>query len=192
MLRYSLWQSTTELLYLPLPSRVKLRAKWFIDTVVWRLGDGLGAVVVLIFAAQLGWTPQQISWIAILVILGWLAAAYVAGKQYVVVLQHSISQHRVDAEQLSAPTLDRSTADVLANAMLASDSGEVLYALSLFEVERQRGVHPVVRGLLNHPAPEVRQKAISTLSAAGDKSVRPAVEVLLEDPDHGVRTEAML
>ena len=191
VLRYSIWQSTTELLYLPLPSRVKLRAKWFIDTVVWRLGDGLAAVVVLIFAAQLGWTPQQISWIAIPVILGWLAAAYVAGKQYVVVLQHSISQHRLDT-QVSTATLDRSTADVLANAMLAPDAGEVLYALSLFEVERQRDVHPVVRDLLNHPAPEVRQRAISILSAAGDKSVRPAVEILLKDPNHGVRTEAML
>ncbi len=192
VLRYSVWQSTTELLYLPLPSRGKLRAKWFIDTVVWRLGDGLAAVVVLIFAAQLGWTPQQISWIAILLILGWLAAAYVAGKQYVVVLQDSISQHRLDIEQVSTPTLGRSTVDVLAKTILASDSGEVLYALSLFEVESQRGVHPVVRGLLNHPAPEVRQKAISILSAAGDKSVRPAVEVLLKDPDDGVRTEAML
>ncbi len=192
VLRYSVWQSTTELLYLPLPSRVKLRAKWFIDTVVWRLGDGLAALVVLIFAAQLRWTPQQISWIAILLILGWLAAAYVAGKQYVVVLQESISQHRLDTEQVSTPTLDRSTVDVLAKTILASDAREVLYALSLFEAQHQRGVHPVVRGLLNHPAPEVRQKAISILSAVGDKSVRPAVEILLKDPDHGVKTEAML
>ena len=192
VLRYSVWQSTTELLYLPLPNRVKLQAKWFIDTVVWRLGDGLAAVVVLIFAAKLGWTPQQISWIAILLILGWLAAAYVAGKQYVVVLQDSISQHRLDAEQASTPTLDRSTADLLAKKILTSDPGEILYALSLFEVERQRAAHPVVRGLLSHPAPEVRQKAISILSAVGDKSVRPAIEVLLKDPDHSVRTEAML
>src|SRR5271165_3298977 len=66
VLRYSIDRSTIELLYLPLPNRVKLQAKWFIDTVVWRLGDGLAGVVVLIFAARLGWTPQQVSWIAIL------------------------------------------------------------------------------------------------------------------------------
>jgi len=28
------------LLYLPLPNSVKLQAKWFIDTVVWRVGTG--------------------------------------------------------------------------------------------------------------------------------------------------------
>jgi AAA family ATP:ADP antiporter len=69
---------------------------------------------------------------------------------------------------------------------------EILYALSLFEVERQRVAHPVIESLLTHPAPQVRQKAISLLSAAGDKSVRPAIESLLKDPDHNVRTEAML
>jgi AAA family ATP:ADP antiporter len=50
----------------------------------------------------------------------------------------------------------------------------------------------VIRGLLNHPAPKVRQKAISILSAAGDNSVQPSIELLLKDPDHSVRTEAML
>jgi ATP:ADP antiporter, AAA family len=192
VLRYSIDRSTIELLYLPLPNPVKLQAKWFIDTVVWRLGDGLAGVVVLIFAAQLHWSPQQISWIAILLILGWLAAVYVAGKQYVIVLQDSISQHRLDAEQASTLALDRSTADLLAKKILTSDPREILYALSLFEVERQRAAHPVIRGLLNHSSPEVRQKAISILSAVGDKSVLPSVEALLKDTDPGVRTEAML
>ena len=192
VLRYSIDRSTIELLYLPLPNRVKLQAKWFIDTVVWRLGDGLAGVVVLIFAARLGWTPQQVSWIAILLILGWLAAVYVAGTQYVVVLQDSISQHRLDAEQSSTLALDRSTADLLTKKILTSDPSEILYALSLFEVERQRAAHPVIRGLLYHPSPEVRQKAVSILAAVGDKSVRPSMEALLKDPDPGVRTEAML
>lgn len=192
VLRFSIDRSTTELLYLPLPNQVKLHAKWFIDTVIWRLGDGLSGVVVLIFAASLHWTAQQISWIAIVLILGWMIAVYVAGKQYVVVLQESISQHRLDAEQASALALDRSTADLLAKTILSSDTKEILYALSLFEVERDRAPHPVIRGLLNHPSAEVRQKAISILCAVGDRSVRPAMEALLKDPDSGVRTEAML
>ena len=192
VVRYSIDRSTIELLYLPLPNRVKLQAKWFIDTVVWRVGDGLAGVIVLIFASRLGWTPQQISWIASLLILGWIAAVYVAGKQYVVVLQECISQHRLDAEQASTLALDRSTADLLAKMILTSDANEILYALSLFEVERDRAPHPVIRGLLNHPSADVRQKAISILSAIGDGSVRPAIEALMRDPDPGVRTEAML
>src|ERR1700741_1883616 len=60
--RYSLDKSAVELLYLPLPHTLKLRAKWFIDTVIWRLGDGLAGVTVLIFASYLHLTARQMSW----------------------------------------------------------------------------------------------------------------------------------
>jgi ATP:ADP antiporter, AAA family len=192
VLRYSIDRSTSELLYLPLPQQAKLKAKWFIDTVVWRFGDGLAGVAVLIFAGQFHWAPPQLSWIALLLTVGWLAAVQLAGKQYVAVLKDSIGQHRLDAEQVSALALDRSTADYLASKLQTSDLNEILYALSLFEVERQRAAHPVIESLLAHPAPQVRQKAISLLSAVGDKSVGPAIQSLLKDPDHNVRTEAML
>ena len=46
VLRYSLDKSTTELLYLPLAARLKLQVKWFIDTVIWRLGDGMSSTYV--------------------------------------------------------------------------------------------------------------------------------------------------
>jgi AAA family ATP:ADP antiporter len=192
VLRYSLDKSAVELLYLPLPHSLKLRAKWFIDTVIWRLGDGLAGVTVLIFATYLKMPARQVTWIALLLIVAWLVSVSVTGKQYIAALKESISQHRLNADQVSAMALDRSTADLLTSKILVSDPGEILYALSLFEVERQRAVHPVIRGLLSHPAPAVRQKAISLLSAAGDKSVLPSIQPLLQDPDHGVRTEAML
>jgi AAA family ATP:ADP antiporter len=70
VLRYSIDRSAIELLYLPLPHYARVQAKWFIDTVVWRLGDGLAGLVVLIFAAQLHMQPQQISWIAMLLTFG--------------------------------------------------------------------------------------------------------------------------
>jgi AAA family ATP:ADP antiporter len=192
VLRYSLDKSTTELLYLPLPARVKLQVKWFIDTVIWRLGDGLAGLTVLIFATTLHLPVRQISWIALLLVSGWLVAVSVARRQYVATLKESISQHRVDVEQSSTAVLDRSTADLVATKLSASDPNDILYALSLFEVERQRAVHPAIRSLLSHPSAEIRRKAIAILSASSDKTVRPDMERLLRDPDLNVRTEALL
>jgi ATP:ADP antiporter, AAA family len=193
-LRYSLDKSTAELLYLPLPARIKLQVKWFIDTVIWRMGDGLSGLAVLIFATTLHLPARQISWIVLALGGCWLAAVSVARRQYVASLKESISQHRVDVEQASTAVLDRSTADLLASKLSASDPNDILYALSLFEVERQRAAHPVVRSLLSHPAAAVRQKAIVILAASGDKdkTLRPDIEKLLRDPDLNVRTEALL
>jgi len=194
VLRYSVDKSAAELLYLPLPSSFKFQVKWFIDTVVWRFGDGLAGVTVLIFATALHLPARQISWVAIVLGALWIGAVLVARKQYVVALTETITQHMLDAEaeQGSALVLDRSATDLLVTKASSSDPGEILYALSLFEVERKTAAHPVVRGLLQHSAPEVRQKAIAILSASGDKTVLPEIEGLLKDPDLNVRTEALI
>jgi AAA family ATP:ADP antiporter len=192
VLRYSLDKSTAELLYLPLSVRLKLQVKWFIDTVIWRLGDGLSGLAVLIFATSLHMSARQMSWIVLVLVSGWLAAVSVARREYVATLRESISQHRVDLEQASTSVLDRSTADLLTTKLSASDPDDILYALGLFEVERQRAVHPALRGLLNHPSAQIRQKAITILSEAGDLTVLPDVKRLLKDPDLNVRTEALL
>lgn len=192
VLRYSIDKSTVELLYLPVPSSIKLHAKWFIDTVVWRMGDGLSGLTVLIFATWLHLPARQISWIVILLVSGWLAAVVVARRQYVVTLEHNISRHRIDVEQASTLVLDRSTSELLTARMFAADPKEILYALSLLEVERKRVDHPVVRGLLGHSDKEVRHKALAILDASGDKTVLPEVKLLLKDSDLNVRTDAML
>ena len=178
--------------YLPVPANVKLQAKSIIDTVIWRMGDGLAGVTVLLFATYLHWSARQMSWVVLVLLAGWLIAAFVAPRQYVGTLRECIQQHRLDAERASAPVLDRSTTDILAANLAATDPKEILYALSLFELERHQAVHPAVRDLLQHPAPEVKQKAIGMLAAAGDKSVQPQIEQLLHDPHLGVRTEALL
>jgi ATP:ADP antiporter, AAA family len=149
-------------------------------------------LAVLVFATYLHMPARQISWIALIFITGWLVAVAVARRQYVVSLKESVAQHRVDVEQASTSVLDRSTADVLATKLTASDPAEVLYALSMFEVERQRAAHPAIRALLTHPSAQIRQKAITILSESGDATVRSDIEPLLKDADLNVRTEALL
>jgi ATP:ADP antiporter, AAA family len=192
ILRYSLDRSTVELLYLPLAHRVKLQAKWFIDTVLWRMGDGLAGVVVLIFATYLHVPARQLSYIVLLLIAGWLAAVFVGSRQYLAVLKELLNQHRLSTEQATTLTLDRSTSELLASKLQVSDPKEILYALSFYGVERAKTPHPAVRNLLHHASGEVRLQALVILSASGDTTVLPTVEKMLKDPEIAVRTEAML
>jgi ATP:ADP antiporter, AAA family len=189
--RHSIDKSSVELLYLPLPSRVKFQVKWFIDTVVWRMGTGLAGVTVLFFVTYLRLSARQMSWVGLVLVGGWLAAAWVARQQYVATLTEILREHRLEADRAIAPVLDRSTAEVLAAKLSASDPNEVLYALSILESDQQAS-YPPIRVLLNHPAAEVRKKAISVLDAGGDKTVVPQIEDLLQDPSLDVRTEALL
>ena len=191
VLRYSIDKATVELLYLPVPAAHTFRVKSFIDTVVYRVGDATGGLVVLAFAAALGWSPRQMAWIGMVLVGAWVGVAYVARRQYVENLRESIHQHRVDFERASLPVMDRD-ASRLISSRLKGSTREIAYALSLFEMAHDRKVHPAVRGLLHHEQPEIRRQAISLLTRAGDASVKAEVERLLSDPSLDVRTEALL
>jgi ATP/ADP translocase len=191
VLRYSVDKATVELLYLPVPAGLTFRIKSFIDTVIYRLGDAMGGVTVLLFAAALHLSPVEIAWVSLALVAAWLWAAATARRQYVANLRDSIHQHRVDTERANAPVIEREAADLIA-ARLSGTPSEILYALSLFEMSRDSAVHPAVRGLLQHESSEVRQRALRLLSRAADVAVLHDVERLLYDDHLEVRTEALL
>jgi ATP:ADP antiporter, AAA family len=191
VLRYSIDKATVELLYLPVSSAHTFKVKSFIDTVVYRFGDASGGLLVLLFAAGLGWSPSQLSVVGMVLVGAWMVVAFVARKQYVENLRESIHQHRVDHERAVMPVLDRDTTQMI-SSRLKGNTREIAYALNLFEIAHDRKVHPAVRGLLSHDDPTIRQQAIRLLARAGDATVKPDVERLVQDPHLEVRTEALL
>jgi AAA family ATP:ADP antiporter len=192
VLRYSIDRPAVELLYLPLPPGLKVQVKSFIDTVVWRLGDGLAGLSVLVLVTLLGVGPLRMSFVALLALVLWLSLAVRSRRRYVALLRDAIHQHRLDAERAAAPVLDRSTTEIFGAGLHSVDPREILYALDLLTVGDRPAHHPAIRGLLGHDSPEVRERALAILSAAGDRSVLGEVEGLLRDPHPGVRTEALL
>jgi AAA family ATP:ADP antiporter len=192
VLRYSLDKATVELLYLPVPAAITFRVKSFIDTVVYRVGDALGGLSILLFASGLGFAPVQMTWIALLALAGWLWAAFVARLQYVENLRESIHQHRVDAERAAAPLMDRAASDLLIEQLHGGTPDQILYSLRLLDASHDRRVQPAVRELIDHESPEVRAHALHLLSRQGDPALNERVERLLYDPHLEVRTEALL
>jgi AAA family ATP:ADP antiporter len=192
VLRYSLDKATVELLYLPVPATLMFRVKSFIDTVVFRIGDALGGIAILLFASMLGLTAVQMTWIGLIALGGWLWAAFIARLQYVENLRESIYQHRVDAERSAAPVIERTAADLLVTQLQTGTPEQILYALNLLEASNDRTVYPVLRDLISHDSPNVRAQAVRLLARHGDDTLNGTIERLLYDPHLEVRTEALL
>jgi len=190
--RYSVDTSALQLLYLPVSPNIKLQVKSFIDTVIWRFGDGLAGLTLLVFATNLHFTPREIGWVNLALLGGWIVAAIVARHQYVATLRNNIQQIRIQPEKVSVPILDQFTRNVFAEKLNSPDVNEVMYALNLFEMAQHLHVHSAVRTLLNHPSPHVKKKAVYILNNAGDLSVRDQVVALLTDNSLDVRAEALL
>jgi len=190
--RYSIDTSALQLLYLPVPVSIKMQVKSFIDTVIWRFGDGLAGLTLLVFATDLHFSARQISWVTLVLLGTWIVAAFIARRQYIATLRENIQQVRIQPEQVSVPILDRFTSNLFAEKLGSTDVNEVIYALDLFEMAQEIKTHSAVRHLLDHPSAHVRRRAISILNIAGDVSVRDDMPRLLTDSSLEVRTEALL
>lgn len=192
LLRFSLDKSSAELLYLPVaPPDIKAQIKSFIDGFIWRSADGVAAVALLLFANKLNFSPGRISLVNFVFLIGWIAIAYGVRREYVNVLRQAIERRTLDPERTAAGILDSTTTEVLARALERGGEQQMLYGLSLFEMGREPGWHPLLRGLLGHASPAVRERALRLLGDAGDRQVRPQVEKMLGDESLEVRTEAL-
>jgi len=189
--RYSLDTAAQQLLYLPVSARVKLQVKSFIDTVIWRFGGGFAGVMLLIFATGLGFTPAQIGWVSLVLVSIWLATAFGARRRYIATLGDSIRQLEFDESNGAVAVLDSTTSNILITKLRSTDTTEVLNALSLYEMGQHQLVLGAVQGLLDHPVPAVRCRAISVLREASDTTAHETILKLLHDEDLGVRTEAL-
>ena len=192
VLRYSIDKPTVELLYLPVPAEQTLAVKSFIDTVVWRLGDGLAGLTILVAAGLGQMAAVQVTWVNLVLLGGWLTSAWVAQRQYVLNLRDSIQHYRLDAERAVAAGLDRNAEQMLTTQLAGDDPAEVLYALRMLGAGGAHVMHPAVRGLVAHPSSDVRQEAIRLLDEGADTDARGFIEKALYDEDLHVRTQALL
>jgi len=189
-IRYSLDQSTRELLYLPVPTAVKYKVKPLIDMAVYRGGTGLGGVILLIVVNRMGFGIQQVAGICIALIGFWVVVTLRMRREFRESVKHLIGVRDVDLDELIVQRLNAETLGEICEVVQHGNEQEVLYALDLLEHNASYLCADLSK-LLEHPSAAVRAKAITRLLEIGDESALPAVQKLLHDPSLLVRVEAI-
>ena len=193
-LRYTLDKTTREVLFLPLPTAVKYRAKPFVDVTVDRFAKGLAALLALVLIKPwgLGFTWQQISYASLTVTALWVVTAVLARREYLATFRRSIERHEVETAAARPDLADPATVEALVEELAHPDEQRVLYAIDLLEaLNRRRLVTPL---LLHHESEAVRVRALQALEAARPELRERwsgAVERLLKDASADVRAAAV-
>jgi AAA family ATP:ADP antiporter len=95
---------TREVLFTVLPREDRYKAKSFIDTVVYRLGDQVGAWAYALVGA-LGWGSRALPLVAIPISFIWLANAIWLGRRQEQLASEQLPRHPVDEARIRwAPT----------------------------------------------------------------------------------------
>ena len=107
-LRYTVDKTTREILFLPLPGDIKLKAKSFVDVTVDRAAKAGGALLLLVLVKPWGLnlTWQQLSFASLVMTALWILMALRARRGYLLAFRQSLVSRRRAGER-AAPERGR-------------------------------------------------------------------------------------
>jgi AAA family ATP:ADP antiporter len=186
-LRHTLYRSAVEVLYLPLDSRRRERAKGLIEVFGHRVGQAVASLLI-IAAVGVGLTTQQLGVVLLFLVLAWVVAIMSTRRQYVDQFRARLRQGVIDT-QLELEELDRHSLDVLLNALNSDQDAEVIAAIDIFDRHGRAELIPVL--VLYHPSTRVRTRALEAFAEATDHRFIPVARRMLSDDDPDVRAAAL-
>lgn len=191
--RYSAERAGREILYVPLPDSIKLKAKAYIDMAVEKgLGKALSSV--LIGASILFIDYRKVGYVAVALGVVWVVVAVAVRREYVRSLARSIRGRFASFEGIFASMADASTMPVVQQALSSGDERGIAFALDLVNQADPASARPLVEdlhGLLANPSPRIRERALDALTDFPEETDQQRVLELAEDPDERVRIAAV-
>ena len=189
--RFSIHRSGIELLYLPIPLKVKNQVKGFIDIFIDRFGLGVGGLLLLICTSWFVLSIPQLSLIVCTMVSLWIALSLIIRREYLNSFRLALEKKIIQPEDLRVRISDSAILESLARLLESPDERLVLYALKLLADSDSQVWLDKIPALLQHSSPRVRSLTIQSLSRRSERDLETAVRQHLNDPDLEVRGEAI-
>lgn len=203
-LRYTINDSTLQLLYLPLPTNLRSRAKATIDGILKPLSIGVAGLLMALLVGRLdsligvdlGFRieTEQLSWAVAVGLMGWLATLVGLRREYLKSLLQTLDKRRLNFADANFEIHDEQTLESVRQSLASNDIGKVLHALDLVPFVSGKGresVNTQVAALLDHDMEDVRVRALDTLRDEASALDKAELVVLLSDESARVRAAAV-
>ena len=204
ILRYTVTDSTMQLMYLPLPTLFRGRAKALIDGVLKSTAIGAtGLILSLLFNSWEDYLPesirfnitiQDLSWLTAGALIFWMVTLVGLRAEYLKSLVKTLQQRRLRFGEHELVISDDKTVNTLLNTLSSKNLGDVLHSLELLPTiaPRIRGqISHSVEALLHHKSEDVVTQALKYLRQYSSPNI-DVIAPLLESENGSIRAEAAL
>jgi len=182
--------SALNVLYLPVPSNMRLRAAQLVES-LYALSFGILGVVFLLLQKLPAWTHVHWSFPVLGLAAAWVALLGPLRQQYTRALAENLKKRTLDFEGETIDISDDTTAGVLANALGHADELYVVHALQLISAAPKLNWDRHVAALLAHFSPAVRSLALQHLGRPGNSAYAEQISGLLAASEPEVRAAAI-
>ena len=192
VLRYTLYDVSLNLLYIPVSSSLRARAKAFLDGILKPASIGLCALF-LWYASRAGWEVRHLSWIAVGCLGLWIAVIFRGYRAYLVTLASSLRRERLPLGSLASQLEGEAAVAVFHRILREGDAAEIRDALGLMQHLSLKVLdEKELALLLKRPEAEVQIALMRLLATQGGRYGQQAIRLSCEHKDASVRAEAIL
>jgi hypothetical protein len=191
--RYSAERTGREILYVPVPDDVKLKAKAYIDVAIEK-GLGKVASAFIIAPLLLIFDYRRIAFVGAALALVWLVAVAATHREFVRTLARSIQGRFASLRGVFASLTDARTLPILRSALSSGEPVQTAFVLDLLDQAGPADVRPLadgLHGLLRHPSQEIRTRALDVLGGFPEAANESAIRGCLSDLEPPVREAAV-
>jgi ATP:ADP antiporter, AAA family len=192
-IRYSLQEATTEVLYLPLPSRVRARVRPMIDMFGMRLFDGLAGLLILFCTTVILLPLHMLSVISLVILGGWFFAVFVIKREYLDTLRGLFSGVSAESQDRASEVLDDSTVDLLLEQLESPDELSALQSLAMLDLRHDKSsvYEHLGTAVREHPSEIVRAEALNMLNQSDESGYAHEAAAMLDSAVGDVRLSAV-
>jgi AAA family ATP:ADP antiporter len=191
-LSHSLSQSTREILYIPVPTETRQRAKVFIDLFVNKLADALAALFLFIAFTLIGLPVRTLSALTLAFLSAWAVLNRRILIEYIGIIRKNLTISRPDADQLVLDRIDINSTKLVFDTLESRGRSSVLYAMNLLDLIRKDKLTPELRAIISARSSEVRAGSFDALLDVPGETLVPEWEDALDDADLGKEVQEVL
>ena len=200
MFRYSAERTGREILYVPVPNEIKLKAKAYIDVAIEKgFGKAFSGLLILVLVLMMGSMPilRRLEIVALvglgLAVLLLIAFLKVRGE-YVRTLARSIEGRFASLQGTYVSITGPTTQGLVREAMTADEPLRVAFALDLVDTADPSDLATMsgeLHALLSHESVEIRRRVLGLLTRIPNSIDGGQVRQSLYDDDARVREAAV-
>lgn len=187
-LRSSVNRTSIELLYVPTPNQDRVTIKSFIDLVVARLGDGLGAAAFLLVSFWFISPLHSIGLIVLIGAVGWALLSLRLGEEYVQTLRRTLEIRPTPAARHAFHFEEAGAEKILVTALSSPNPTKVYFALQQLILMRPEEGHTEDASSRGE---EMMETQLSGIFNVQEPEWLKSVAALVDHPDWRVSSAAL-
>ncbi|MFC2114611.1 cyclic nucleotide-binding domain-containing protein, partial [Bacteroidota bacterium] len=162
LFRYSIFEPVFFSLFQPLSKTLRLFGHAIVNGFLNPIGIGVaGVALYLIIHFQNSIDLGQISYILIVILIGWIAIVLITNRQYIIVLQNAVKKRFFEGSEM--PIQGKVIKGILLSKLNSPYPEETIYSSELLFKQEERDDKTIITELLKHPSDEVKKYAFNKI-----------------------------